>query len=134
MARRESIYSKGVVKSGHIPTGCRVDSILWSSIIFGRDPATGKLASTVEGQVAHVFASIRETVELAGGSMEDIVKLTVWLGDKKHREIVNDSWMAMFPDKTSRPARTTLNADLDDGTYIQCEFMAVLPGRTSGVG
>ena len=126
MAWRESIYSKGVVKSGHIPTGSRVGNIVWSSIIFGRDPATGKLATSVEGQIAHAFGLIRETVEIAGGSTEDIVKLTVWLTDKKHREIVNEHWVAMFPDKASRPARTTLTSELDDGCFIQCEFMAVL--------
>ena len=127
MARRTSIYSAGVVKSGHIPSGSRVANVVWSSIIFGRDPATGDLSSTVEEQVENVFASIREIVEIAGGTTEDIVKLTVWLTDKKHRKIVNDAWMAMFPDKTSRPARTTLQSELDDGVYIQCEFMAVLP-------
>jgi 2-iminobutanoate/2-iminopropanoate deaminase len=32
----------------------------------------------------------------------------------------------MFPDPNSRPARHTMNADLDGGKLIECSFVALI--------
>ena len=62
----------------------------------------------------------------AGGTPEDIVKCTVFVQDRAIRPVVNKYWVEMFPDAASRPARHTLPTELQGGTQLQLEIMAVL--------
>lgn len=130
MARRQSINVEGFGHSMPIPAACRIDNIVTSGLVTGLDPATGRMAATIETQCANMFATMRRLVEAAGGTVEDIVKLTVWLNDRAQRDIVNVEWLRMFPDAESRPARSTLNRDLGGGKYVECEFTAVLEARS----
>ena len=49
--------------------------------------------------------------------------------DRTRRAALNGPWLEMFPDPQSRPARHTMNADLDGGKLVECEFVAVLGGH-----
>lgn len=62
----------------------------------------------------------------AGGGCDDIVKLTFWLADPRDREALNREWLAMFPDPANRPARQVMAAQLDGGSLVQCDLLAVL--------
>lgn len=74
-----------------------------------------------------MFTNIRRVMEVAGGSTEDIMKVTVWIKDKPVRAHVNKEWLAMFPDPHSRPVRhTLLYRDLPEPVLVQCEITAVL--------
>jgi enamine deaminase RidA (YjgF/YER057c/UK114 family) len=44
-------------------------------------------------------------METAGGTPDDIVKMTVWITDRALRPILNKHWIGMFPDPHSRPAK-----------------------------
>ena len=74
-----------------------------------------------------MFANIRRTVEAAGGTTEDILKLDVWVKEPTTRKVVNQHWLKMFPDQHSRPARhTAVDAGLSGAALVQCSFLAVL--------
>jgi len=73
-----------------------------------------------------MFASIECIVRAAGGTPEDIIKVTIWMKDRTLRQAVNTEWLRMFPDPQSRPARHTMNAPLDGEKLIECSFIAVL--------
>jgi 2-iminobutanoate/2-iminopropanoate deaminase len=77
-------------------------------------------------QVAMVFANVRRVLAAAGGTIGDIVKCTVFVQDKAIRPVVNKYWVEMFPNEASRPARHMLSTDLQSGTRLQLEIMAVL--------
>ena len=77
-------------------------------------------------QGANMFAHMKATVEAAGGSTSDIIKMTVWLKDRSQRAPVNAEWLKMFPDEHSRPARHALQMDMDGGALVQCDFTAVI--------
>ena len=63
----------------------------------------------------------------AGGSPDDIVKMNVWIADRKLRETMNRYWVEMFPDPHSRPARHTIaQADFSPPMQIQCDLLAVI--------
>jgi 2-iminobutanoate/2-iminopropanoate deaminase len=126
MAPRKSIQVAGFGHVNPIPAACRIGNLVVSGGIHGIDPATGKVAPTLEAQCAHMFAHIRAVVEAAGGRTDDIIKLTVYLNDRSQREALNREWLKMFPDEHSRPARHTHRATLDGGMLIQCDLMAVL--------
>ena len=72
----------------------------------GADPASAKLAATLEQQCAFMFLHMRQAVEAGGATVEDIIKVTVWMKELQ-RKPVNDEWVKMFPDPhRGRPARS----------------------------
>ena len=46
--------------------------------------------------------------------------------DRALRTAINDHWVAMFPDAATRPVRQTVEAPLDQGKLLQCDFVAIL--------
>ncbi|MEW6254959.1 MAG: RidA family protein [Pseudomonadota bacterium] len=127
MAKRSSIYVDAFGHANPIPVACRVGNVLTSGIVYGLDPATGKVAPTLDDQCRLMFAHMRTIVEAGGGTVDDIVKITVWMVDRSQREPLNREWLAMFPDPQNRPARQAMQAEtLGAGMLIQLDFMAVI--------
>ncbi|HSV46947.1 MAG TPA: RidA family protein [Ramlibacter sp.] len=134
MPKRQTLYVEGFAHANPIPAACRIGPLLVSGLINGTDPATGKLAQTLEQQCAHMFTQVRRIVEAAGGGIGDIARLTVWLKDRAQREPLNAQWLAMFPDAHDRPARLSLQAtDLANGILVQCEVTAYIQGPAERV-
>lgn len=125
MARR-SIEVPGLRHGAPIPQASVVGNLLASGGISPVDPETGTIPEGTDEQVAVAFANVRRVLAAAGGTVDDIVKCTVFVQDKAIRPVVNKYWVEMFPDEASRPARHTLIADLQAGTQLQLEIMAVL--------
>jgi 2-iminobutanoate/2-iminopropanoate deaminase len=126
MSRRKSIYVEGFSHKNPIPAACLIGGALYSGSIQGSDPATGKYGATLEEQCVLMFAHVRRIVEAAGGSTADIVSMTVWMADRTQRAALNVPWQEMFPDPYSRPARHTMNGNLDGGKLIECSFVALI--------
>ena len=127
--RRVSIQVPGFRHRNPIPNAARIGNLVMSGIINGVDPDTGEVAEGMEAQCRFLFVHVRSIVEAAGGTTDDILKITVWMRDRSRREALNREWLAMFPDEASRPARHSLQADLDGRLEIQCDFVAVLPEK-----
>lgn len=129
MARRVSIEVPGFTHDAPIPAACRIGPFLISSGVSGKEPFTGKFPEGIAAQCAQMFDTVRKLLEAAGGSPGDVVKMNVWMKDREQRGHLNKSWLEMFPDPHSRPARHTFNApDLPGAMLVQCEIFAILPG------
>lgn len=127
MPRRRSVNGAHARHENPIPNASRIGNLLVSSVIGGSNPGTRDLPATLEAQVANVFRAIRHDVEAAGGSVDDIIKITFWVKDPaKQRAALNDEWLKMFPDPESRPARHTQPLPADSRGSVQADFMAVL--------
>ena len=126
MPRRESIDLPGFGHQNPIPAASRIGPFLFSGVLTGRDPETRELPEGLDAQMANVFRHVRTLLEVAGGGVGDIVKMTFWLADYRDREALNREWLAMFPDAASRPARQAMAAQLDGGSLVQCDLVAVL--------
>lgn len=126
MPRRTSIYIDGFEHTNPIPAASRVGNLLMSGLIVGRNDETGELPATLDEQCAFVFRHMRTIVEAAGGTLDDIVKVNVWLLDRSQRDPINREWLAMFPDPQNRPARQAMQANLSKGMLVQLDFVAVI--------
>ena len=127
MKKRQSINGSRARHENPIPNACRIGNIVMSSVIGGSNPGTRELPPALEQQVANVFGYIRHDVEAAGGTVDDIVKITFWVKDPvKQRAALNDEWVKMFPDAASRPARHTQHLPADSRAMVQADFIAVL--------
>ena len=126
--RRKSIEIDGFNHAAQpIPAACRVGNIVITGGIYGLDPATGKLPDGLGEQGTLMFFHLERILAAAGASLEDVVKMTFWVKVPEARQLINDRWLAAFPDPASRPARHTLQNDhLPANMLLQCDAMAVL--------
>lgn len=125
--QRRSIDIDEFTHGSPIPTASRIGNIIASGFIRGTDPATGKLAATLEEQCALMFSHMRRCVEKGGGRAEDILKVTIWV-ERIDRKPINAEWVKVFPDPGSRPARQMCVMEMEPGVLIQCDFLAVVVG------
>ena len=126
-SKRQSINGPRARHENPIPNASRVGNVVMSSVIGGTKPGTRELPASLEEQVANVFAYIKHDVEAAGGSVDDIIKITFWVKDPvSQRAALNTEWVKMFPDPEARPARHTLPLPADSRALVQADFTAVL--------
>jgi 2-iminobutanoate/2-iminopropanoate deaminase len=127
MARRHSIHIPGFAHKNPIPAACRIGNLVETGLINGTDPVSGKFGATPEEQFALMLGHVKAIVEAAGGTTDDIIKLTVWVRDRSMRAALNGPWVEMFPDEHSRPARHTMKGDFDEpAKFAECSFVAVI--------
>ena len=126
MGRRRSLEIPGVSHAAPIPMGARIGNLLYSSGVMGKDPASDSLPDDPARQAELMFQNVRALLEQGGASLDDVVRVTVYLKDNAYREHLNREWLSAFPDEHDRPARHTLIWDLPGGMLMQCELVAVI--------
>jgi 2-iminobutanoate/2-iminopropanoate deaminase len=127
MTDRRSIEIDGLNHGQPIPAASRVGNIVMTGGIYGADPANGKLPDDVERQAELMFGNLKRIMVAAGGSMDRIVKVTIYVKVPEARLAANKQWLDAFPDAASRPARHTFQNDhLPGNMLVQCDAMAVL--------
>jgi reactive intermediate/imine deaminase len=97
------------------------------------DPATMELVGgDVRAQIARVFENLKAVAEAAGGSLADVVKLTVYLTDLAHFPLVNEVMAQYF--REPYPARAAVGvAALPRGAAVEMDAIMVLsPTATRG--
>ncbi|MBV9576084.1 MAG: RidA family protein [Gammaproteobacteria bacterium] len=94
------------------------------------DPNTMTLVSDdFAKQALQVFANLKAVSEAAGGSLETIVKLTIFLTDLASFPIMNEVMMQFF--KKPYPARSTIQVSaLPKAAQIEVEAIMVLDVTT----
>ncbi len=92
---------------------------------IGLDPATMELVGGVGQQIQRVFENLKAVAAAAGGGLNDVVKLTVYLTDLNHFARVNEI-MAMYFD-APYPARAALGvASLPRGALVEIDAIMQL--------
>jgi 2-iminobutanoate/2-iminopropanoate deaminase len=127
MAKRQSIEFQSFRHQNPIPGASRIGNIVMSSVITGRDHGSRNLPPNLAEQLANMFGHVRNAVEAAGGTVDDIIKMNVWMKDPvTQREALNGEWVKVFPDAAARPARHTMPLGPDSEALVSCDFIAVL--------
>lgn len=93
---------------------------------IGFVPATGELVtSSFEDQVKQAFQNMTAVIEAAGGDLNSIVKLTLYLTDLNNFSVVNDIMASVIPQPF--PARSTVGvASLPKGASFEVEAILTL--------
>ena len=88
------------------------------------DPATGKLVEgDIEVQTARVLENLKAVLEAAGSSLQQTVKTTVFLADRKDFAGMNKVYARYF--STDPPARSTVEARLMIDAKVEIELIAL---------
>ena len=93
---------------------------------IGLDPASGQLVDGIEAQIRRVFGNLKAVTEAAGGSLADVVKITIYLTDLAHFARVNEIMADHFGEPY--PARAAVGvAALPRGALVEADAILVLP-------
>lgn len=117
------------VKTGP-PNGIFSPAIITGDLVFtsgqiGLDSKTGQLAEGMEAQFEQVFRNLDGVLLASGSSIDNIVKVTVFLADMNDYNKMNELYKAKF--KGDPPARTTVQvARLPRDARIEIEAVAVV--------
>ncbi len=80
----------------------------------------------IELQISEVFESLKHIAKAAGGTLDDVVRLTIYLKDIASFSEVNTVMQRFF--KEPYPARTTFQVGgLPKGAPIEIDAIMVLP-------
>jgi reactive intermediate/imine deaminase len=110
---------------GVLSTAVRVGNVIYLSGALGTKPGGGGLAEGgIEGQTRQALENIKASAALAGVTMEDMAKCTVFLTDVKDFQAMNKVYREFFP--ANPPARSTVAVAglVVPGAVIEIECIA----------
>ncbi len=108
-----------------LSSAVRVGDLVFLSGALGTKPGGGGLADGgIEGQTRQALENVKTSAALAGVTMADIAKCTVFLTDVANFQLMNGVYREFFP--TDPPARTTVGVAglVVPGALIEIECIA----------
>ncbi len=123
--RRENFEVPGIGHHDPIPLANKQGNLLYSSGIVGTNPATGVLADGAERQAIQALENVAKVLELAGGTMGNLIQATALIADNVHRPAVMSAWRRFFPNAEDQPALHMLELGLPGrDTVVQMNVVA----------
>lgn len=119
---RQTIHTDSAPKAiGPYSQAVRAGNLVFLSGQIPLDPATMELVSgDFEAEVRRAFENLKAVVEASGGTLDQVVKLTLFLTDLPHFPKVNEVMTAFF--KQPFPARSTVGvSQLPKGARFEVE-------------
>ena len=103
----------------------RVDNTVYLSGQIGLDPNTMQMVEGIEAQVHRVFQNLRAVADAAGSSLNDVVKLNIYLTDLAHFGKVNEIMATYF--HQPYPARAAVGvASLPRNALVEADGVLFL--------
>ncbi len=123
---KEPIETKKAPQAiGTYSQAIRTGNTVYLSGQIGLDPETIQMAEGIEAQAHRVFQNLRAVAEAAGGRLDDMVKLTVYLTDLVHFPRINEIMAGYF--SRPYPARAAVGvAGLPRNAMVEIEAVMVL--------
>ncbi|MES2363896.1 MAG: RidA family protein [Pseudomonadota bacterium] len=122
---RGRTYSEAVATDG--------GRIVWLAGQTATTDSSGKdIRGDAEAQARTAFAQIEEVLKRAGGSLKNIVNLTVYLTDVRNGGAFQKVRAEMFPDKNyPASAQVTVSALAVPGMLVEIQAVAVIGDKCS---
>jgi reactive intermediate/imine deaminase len=125
--------SKQIISTADAPSAIgpysqavRVGNTIWVSGQIPLDPATKELVGgDIEVQTRRVFENLKIIVVAAGASLDEVVKVNIFLIDLSHFALVNKVMAEYF--RAPYPARAAVGvASLPRGAQVEVECIVAL--------
>lgn len=125
---REPIHSDHAPAAiGTYSQAIRANGTVYLSGQTPLEPGTGKLVEGIEPQIHQVFQNLRAVAQAAGATLDDAVKVTVYLTDLANFAKLNEIMPQYFGKPF--PARTTIQVSgLPRGAMVEVDVILV-PNR-----
>lgn len=120
-ARPAARYNNAVCAEGKFVFVATQPSVNWETGAF--------IDGDIYEQAKHALQNVSYFLEKAGSSLENVVKMGIFLADLKDFAAMNEVYETFFPDKETAPVRFTLQTPFPDKRIkVEFEATAVLPG------
>lgn len=112
--------------------GIRVGNLFFSSGLTGVRPEARKdplaFGGDIKEQTERILQSQKANLEALGSSLENVIKVTVFLADvKTEKNAMNEVYAKFFP--KDAPARSAVGVEFPDtATRVEIELVAWIPG------
>lgn len=105
----------------------RVGDTVYLSGQIGLDPQSGQMVDGIDAQIVRVFDNLKAVAEAAGGTLNDFVKVNIYLTDLGNFAKVNETMALYF--QQPYPARAAVGvASLPRGALVEADAVMV-PGQ-----
>ena len=103
----------------------RVGDTVYMSGQIGLDPTTMQMVEGIDAQIVRVFDNLKAVAEAAGASLDDAVKLNIYLTDLANFARVNETMAKYF--SQPYPARAAVGVkELPRGALVEADAVLVI--------
>ena len=123
---REVIQTEKAPRAiGPYEQAIKINGFLFTSGQIALDPATGKLIEgDISAQTRRVLENLKAVLEAGGGSLDQVVKATVYLTDLSNFSKMNEIYTEYLGHV--KPARSTVGvATLPLGASVEIDLVAI---------
>src|SRR5690625_3275142 len=121
---KEVIHTKlAPTPGGHFSQGNKVNNRVYVSGQSPVNPETGKIPETIEEQTRQALTNIKNVLEVAGATLENVVKVNTYLTNLDDFEKYDKVYKEFFTENL--PVRTTIGCDLK-GIPLEIDAIAEL--------
>jgi len=122
---------KAPVAFGPFSQAIKTDSFIFTSGQLPIDPVTGEVVGgNIKNQTRRVLNNLKAILNVAGGSLEDVVKATVYITSMDDFQAVNEIYSEFFSDPL--PARSCVEVSgLAKGAKVEIEVIALVKDSNS---
>ncbi len=108
------------------PAGMRVGNLVFTSGLTG--VAAGDFGGTIEEQTRAILEKHKKALEAAGTSLENVLKVVVFMADIKVEKPAMNKVYAEFFKGPVRPSRSAIGVEFPDSkTKVEIEMIAWAP-------
>ena len=128
MSKKEVVCDKAPSAIGTYSQAVKAGNLMFISGQIPLDPQTGDLVSqSIEDQAKQVLENVKSICEAAECSLDDIVKISIFLTDLNNFAVVNDMMKEYFSEPY--PARATVEVSgLPLGVNVEIEAIVLING------
>ena len=125
-SNKQAVSTDGApTPTGPFNQAVRMGNLVFTSGQAGRNRETGKMGD-IRDQARRCIANISAILEAAGASLEDVVKVTVYLRNAGDANDFNDEYRKLMPEPL--PARSSAYVGLKNpDMLVEMEAIAVVP-------
>jgi 2-iminobutanoate/2-iminopropanoate deaminase len=100
------------------------DKLIFVSGLIGRHPETGKIATDIAEQTRQTLANLEAQLDIAGLSLENVLKATVFITDMGLVQEMNQAYRTFF--QAGLPARSCVQVTAlpDSEALVEIEVIA----------
>ncbi|HEY5671011.1 MAG TPA: RidA family protein [Anaerolineales bacterium] len=127
MSQKEVIRTNNAPKAiGPYSVANRIGNLVFTAGQIGLDPTTNELVSGgIEAETRQALTNLKNVLDAAGSSLEQVVKTTVFLRDMGEFAQMNAIYAEFFPQ--NHPARSTVQvAALPKYAAVEIEVVATI--------
>ena len=122
--KKENLFSKNVASTINAQ-GVKANGFIFFTEI-GKNLKTNEMEEGIAAQAKRIMENAKIILEENGSSLQNIVKVTIFISDLDKAKEFNDVYYSYFKDEKSRPVRCCVQvAKLHLGFEVEVEFIAL---------